>query len=412
MLILTLVAPVFAVYIFEDGFDDGTFDAWTTKYGNPTLVDSPVHHGSYSMKIDAIEYVTKMLASQYSQLWGRVYVYFEDLPTVNAYTLDIITLGQDGDHWNYATTALVENVGGSNCYFFMDSDQGSQIVQKDRWYCVELYRSTIGSDSELYVDGELEIETSNTKYYDADRVDIAKGGSQAWIHYFDCVVVDDSYIGTEAGGETYELNPSINLNFSLSSIRQFYGTYPVTSSIDLTFDLASTMSFFQSYFVFPSIDLVFDLSFFTNFFHLYPLSHSIDLTFDLSSIPSFFGTYITQPSINLVFDLSSTLQKITGYVYSLFPSIELTFDLSSVQTFWGEYIINPIINVNFDLSQFTEWISGTIHIFPSINLVFDLNNIVSGGIVKGYEVSDLIGLLVITFILAIVALCIALTKKG
>lgn len=82
-------------------------------------------------------------------------------------------------------------------------------------------------------------------------------------------------------------------------------------------------------------------------------------------------------------------------------------------TIGGEtFELHSSINVNFGLSEFTEWISGTIFIFASINLVFDLNNVVSGGIVTEYEISDVIGLVILTFILAIVALCIALTKKG
>lgn len=427
-LALTLVHAVFATVIFEDGFESGDFSAWTGTVvdGSSTLetIGAAAYQGDYGAHCfkaawDNFAYCSKTLASSYADLYVRVYM----------------KINEGGAH--------VSGVGGAFIYltysgnpraaFGIYNDEGTQRPALRRWgesawtfdadgtfpsgwFCFE----AVATDTllALYIDGVEVIHHDITTGLTKDGVvcgqffDWGGHGLDTDI-YFDCVVVADAYIGPEAEGETFELYPSINLNFSPTSLSDFYGTYPLYSSIELQFDLSSAIERISGYVynVFPSIELTFDLSSFTDFFRVYGLLHSIDLTFDLSNFPSFFRTFITQHSINLVFDLSSTIEKITGYVYSLFPCIELTFDLSSVQTFWGEYVINPIINVNFGLSEFTEWISGTIRIFASINLVFDLNNVVSGGIVEGYEVSHAIALAIIAFVLAIIGICIAVTKK-
>ncbi|MBA7672233.1 hypothetical protein ES703_80408 [subsurface metagenome] len=37
--------------LFSDGFDDGTFDAWSTVVGSPTVVTAQKHHGTHSMYV-------------------------------------------------------------------------------------------------------------------------------------------------------------------------------------------------------------------------------------------------------------------------------------------------------------------------------------------------------------------------
>ncbi len=76
--------------LFSSGWEDsGGSDItdggkWTGTYGTPTVVGSPVHHGSYAAKLQAGEasnkFIWKDLGATYSTLFIRAYVQIADLP--------------------------------------------------------------------------------------------------------------------------------------------------------------------------------------------------------------------------------------------------------------------------------------------------------------------------------------------
>lgn len=281
-------------------------------------------------------------------------LYFDNL-TLYQYCEEEVNATVQDDYWITLNFHTPKPIFENNTYYWLSWWQSDVDGGADSF---EMHREATG--------GEHKYKSYNyqNNYPNWDDPYV-QSGSNAFL-----VSVYCNYTISGAG-ETFDLNPSMNIEFSLSSMHQFYGTYTVSSFIDLNFDLSSTTSFSETFFISPSIDLV--------------------------------------------FGLASSLEHFAGMVYHLFPSIDLTFDISSVSKFFGTYVINPIINLEFSLSSFAEWISGIIHINPSIVLVFDLGNVVSGGVLElGYDVTDALGIAILSLIIAIICICIAVTniKKG
>jgi hypothetical protein len=191
------------------------------------------------------------------------------------------------------------------------------------------------------------------------------------------------------GGETFKLSASTNLIFTLNNLPKFYGTHFVSSSINVKFNVYPIVNRFGTFNVYPSINIRFDSSSRIQQYlgNVYNIFSSTNLIFHTSSNTRFFGFYHISPSINVKFNINSITQ-ISGVIHRILPSITLTFDISKTQDFWGTYIINP-------------------HIIIKFNLPTSL----SGGILKGYEISDAILLAVLAFIISMIAIVLAVALR-
>ena len=194
------VARANPTIIFSDGFETGDFSQWTSTTGSPVLTTTTVYDGSYAMNITAnTQTVTKMLGSAYANIFVRLYVRFSAFPAAQDYGDNILTVGSDAS-WSYATTVRLQNIDGTNCRFGMQSGAnvytyGSDNVQLDTWYCIELNRTTTtGGNTILYVDGVSAV-SYGIEFYDADRLDVGGEAQLSSAEYLDDVVVADAYIG-------------------------------------------------------------------------------------------------------------------------------------------------------------------------------------------------------------------------
>jgi len=199
--------------IFSDGFESGDFSAWTGTTGTPTVETSPVHHGTYVMKNPSgTHYVNKTLGAAYAEIFVRVYARFSALTTDTDYGTEIMKVGK-ATNWNYATLVRAVKTAGP-VVFMMSSGAHARVdtdvaIAIDTWYCVELKRRTTSGTVDLYINGVLEASFAYD-YYDADTVQVGGTAQQVSNAYFDCVVVADAYIGTEAAGVTVKKGSNLS----------------------------------------------------------------------------------------------------------------------------------------------------------------------------------------------------------
>jgi len=187
--------------IFSDGFESGDFSAWTGTTGTPTVETSPVHHGTYVMKNPSGTHsANKTLGAAYAEIFVRVYVRFSALTTATDYGTDIMIVGK-ASNWAYATTVKAVKLAGPVVFSMFSGGHARTdtdfAVAINTWYCVELKRRTTSGTVDLYINGVLKASFAYD-YYGADTVQVGGTAQQVSNAYFDCVVVADAYIGTEA----------------------------------------------------------------------------------------------------------------------------------------------------------------------------------------------------------------------
>lgn len=197
--------------------------AWTGTNGSPTVVSSPVHHGSYSAKLaGANNNCYKDLGASYSNLWARVY-----------YRTDsVVTSGEWGNILGlYATTTTRVRAGiwnnGSTVRWFLNVE-GTQSVYEEAvsantWYCLEIEWDAVAGECNLYRNGTLIITV--TKDVTGDTVDrfyagwLSGSGSEDW--FIDCVAVADAYIGPEATVTNVTVTDSLGLSDAVRRNKSF-----------------------------------------------------------------------------------------------------------------------------------------------------------------------------------------------
>jgi len=209
------------------------------------------------MYVDASEKVYKNITAT-SSIYGRTYVNFQALPTDDAYQLNIIGFEPVGYHgypiyatlWKNGTDGTVKfNLKNmfSGTYNMTDIQASTGV-----WYCVEVKYVESGSCL-MYIDGVLEASLSGPALQ-TDQVFVGSTNSHQGQAYYDCVVVDDSYIGTlssnnaptigefEAPSTVYAnqwfyLNTSVNDADGISEIVN--ATIELSNSVVLKWDNAS-----------------------------------------------------------------------------------------------------------------------------------------------------------------------------
>jgi hypothetical protein len=207
--------------IFSDGFESGDFSAWTSTSGTPTIVTSPVHHGTYAARFDAsAEYITKTFTAV-NLIYVRVYFQSANYPGSNTDDrFTVFRVGTTGGtyphfiQWrrdSYGNVCWrVSPVGGATRNIY------NPAPTLNTWYCVEIMCKigTTDGEARTYINGvEVDAQTglNNAGGGSIDKVQVGLTSVVGTVPTTteDCVVVADTYIGPEAEGPQ-----EINLSFS------------------------------------------------------------------------------------------------------------------------------------------------------------------------------------------------------
>lgn len=208
--------PIFIdpTYIFSDGFESGDFTAWTGTDGSPAISGSHVHHGDYSMLNNGSAMCYYNFASStHDARYLRTYVYFEGTPTER-----VCILGFRNEYVQeipyveiYPNSGLKYRLSYKNTSNEIVTSEAAATFAEDTWYCYELFVDKTNNDVEFFVNGVSTLSANDlmdevtTGFYCGTRHFL---GSTFNVN-FDCVVVSDSYIGTEESMPTPTPTPTL-----------------------------------------------------------------------------------------------------------------------------------------------------------------------------------------------------------
>lgn len=242
VLVLTgiYVDPAYAAIIFQNGFEEGDFSAWTGTSGTPTVTSANPHHGSCEMTINAGEYCYETIVAANIR-YIRAYVWFIALPTSNVYRISVCGFANsDFMGYPYYATAYKDPADSLVKFAIRNEYSNTWAISTlqpsiGQWYYVEIKFSK-GATGELWVDGVSEATLTCFNL----QVDAAIAGSPASNQgsaYIDCVVVADAYIGPEAGGPTnYPRSATQGITVGVDADRWFQGYRGGTQAIGFTPD--------------------------------------------------------------------------------------------------------------------------------------------------------------------------------
>lgn len=198
---MALYNSVYATEIFSDDFEDGTFDAWSTS-NTPTISSTGVHHGIYCASLDKADVIYKSFTAT-STIYIRAYVQVDTLPVSSDYQ----QLFETYDQSTYAETRVrISHEDEGNSKWQITGSGGNfkavATIAADTWYCVEakIVKSTTVGEYHLWIDGtEVISETGlNTGAENINQVWILPtNAGNSITNIYDCVVISDSYVGTE-----------------------------------------------------------------------------------------------------------------------------------------------------------------------------------------------------------------------
>ena len=226
----------FFTTIFEDGFESGDFSAWdgttvtageadlsvqsTEKYQGGYGADAYIHYTS-SWWLDA--YCYKNFGSTYTKLHARAYFKFTDFP-VSAQIESVLELRKSGD-WPYVVISIGVKADG-NAWYIQYTDNGSKqseevsdTIQTDTWYCLEIMGDTSNGELEVWKDGSSiwsKTGVSSLSGINQLYAGVIYGYRGTYHVYFDCVVVADTYIGEEGGVTEVQISDYASGNETLS----------------------------------------------------------------------------------------------------------------------------------------------------------------------------------------------------
>ena len=195
--------------IFSNGFEEGDFSAWSGTSGSPTIVGSPVHHGSYAAACDVpYEYVHRSFTAQ-TTVFIRYYFQLNATPPLDGNRTRLLELRGGGVK---IARVYIQRYGTEDrlClyrYYPSTSLQNAAYAfEADTWYCLEVKFAKDASAGEyrVWLDGSelltmTGLDTSAAN--DADLAYIGRIGSSdsyTCTLFLDCVVIDSSYIGPES----------------------------------------------------------------------------------------------------------------------------------------------------------------------------------------------------------------------
>lgn len=206
--------------LFNNGFEEGNFTAWTGTEGTPTVSSTIKHHGNYALYADpasgAGEDAYKSGLSIGAIGYERFYVYIDSgLPANNG---ELCMLGGIGatDYQNAVFPQILRS-GGANYWSVAvwiggvntanPTEASASNPSLDTWYCIEVLRDVTNSRTKLWVNGVLKIDVASSHSGNNNRIWAGSGYITVSGHaaYHDCVITADAYIGVEgaAAGQPY-----------------------------------------------------------------------------------------------------------------------------------------------------------------------------------------------------------------
>jgi hypothetical protein len=223
--------------IFSDGFESGNFNQWTTT-GSPSIVGSPVHHGSYAARIPLNSRVYKIFADQ-DIVYARAYVRWITNPSSGNQAW-LFNLG-NADGTGTLVYARIVNDAGTMKWgiitlnnagnFASDLFTGGPTPTVGTWYCVELkWQKNTLNGAKLIVNGAfVGCTTATTHNSQADTLNLWLEGTEITA-YYDCAVASDVYIGSE---DNLEVGNNLTVNNKLTMRTPESGNYIDIQTIDI-----------------------------------------------------------------------------------------------------------------------------------------------------------------------------------
>jgi len=190
------------VIIFSDKFASNDFSEWAGTTGTPTTSSAYVHHGTYSVKIDASETVYEGITSTDATRYIEAYIYFVSLPTSNNYQVGICGFAPTGFHGYPFFATVYKDPADSKVKFALrnayNNNWGITDIEPStgQWYCIKLKYIKSGNGA-LYVDGVLRV-TLSCPSVNTDYVFIGSPEGTQGEAYIDCVIVADVDIPCES----------------------------------------------------------------------------------------------------------------------------------------------------------------------------------------------------------------------
>lgn len=213
------VKRAFGTEIFSDGFESGNFSAWTGTSGTPTIVTDPVHHGSYAMNCNAIEFTYLTLVSGKRTVFIRAYVRLPNLIGTDTYYVMMLEFRNNA---GFLCRAGAVRSGANMLWRLLYHKAGANYavvsataLVAGQFYCLELTMTCSSADGQL--DGSYQVYVNNAELADLAQlnvdtdyttVDLVRAGGVSQdgvdVSIVDCVVVADAYIGPEEEGAVFE----------------------------------------------------------------------------------------------------------------------------------------------------------------------------------------------------------------
>ena len=201
-------------YIFEDGFESGDFSEWTgtkTLNGNIEVDSTHVYQGSYAAHANVTQTAGWEKASCYKDItakatvFARAYFYITTMP-INTHYLTLIKLSNTST--GFSNSFRVKPDGYLEIYYRdnggYQTDTSATQLNVNMWYCIEVKTVISSSEGEVrvYLDGSEVTDLTHTGLNNSDTGNVNRiyfGIDPAYDTpgelWFDCVVVDDEYIG-------------------------------------------------------------------------------------------------------------------------------------------------------------------------------------------------------------------------
>ncbi len=217
----------FFTELFSDGFESGL--NWELING-ATVVNSPVHHGSNSIRVRGDEWAANRESfTPSSEVFFRCYVYVEDMTPSANWWQDILQI-RHGSADLMALGCIDSPDYGAHFYWnarWFNMSDGTMISQNsalevvpETWHCMEMRYKITGTTNEieLFIDGvsvtELIVTTAQQLQCDGILIGGQKTGGYSSYEYVDCVVVADGYIGVESAETLQTVIDSLSLSDS------------------------------------------------------------------------------------------------------------------------------------------------------------------------------------------------------
>lgn len=208
--------------IFEDHFESGNFDGWTTTGGVGThtqIVETAnPHHGTYNAIItvgaSSEGWALKTISSS-PTVYFQQYVKLASLPPPGSriYLSTIQNTNSDNNVDVYIENQNEQYYWGLyasiNGVVYHDREVSPSNPKANVYYCIESMRDVTNARSKLWVDGVLKVDTVKPHVGNANRIysGITYAFNPATV-YIDCVKVSTSYIGPESANPTPTATPT------------------------------------------------------------------------------------------------------------------------------------------------------------------------------------------------------------